>query len=301
MLFIALKILPLFLVIFLGSLFRILNIADDSWVAVLNNYALHLAFPAMIIGSFLRIENAGIGFRLFYINSAILFFISLLIIFSLKLLKLSQEKINTFLICITFGNVGYLGIPFVSLIVNGSAEKISIVLGSTLFIIFTFNLWYIEKSSKNNSNIFLKLAKNPLILSVALGILVNYLRIRLPGFIISTISLVSGSGSAVALFAIGIFLVKEIKINKEFFDSLIISALKLAALPALFIIAAKYFSLPYADMAVSVIESGMPVAITPFALAEAYNLNKKTVLYSIILSTGFSIISLPILSALVLR
>jgi len=52
-------------------------------------------------------------------------------------------------------------------------------------------------------------------------------------------------------------------------------------------------------VAISVLEAGMPMAITPFILAELYPMEREVIALSIVISCLFSVITLPIIMVLV--
>jgi hypothetical protein len=73
----------------------------------------------------------------------------------------------------------------------------------------------------------------------------------------------------------------------------------LTVIPGLF-----YLSIRLADanaywVAPSLIESAMPLAITPFALADTYELDKEFIARSIVLSTIVAVLTLPFWISLV--
>ena len=97
-----------------------------------------------------------------------------------------------------------------------------------------------------------------------------------------------------ALIVIGLFIGRA-KIGKltEWLPVLLFSILTLAILPAVFYYGAKFFGFIPSQFSNSIIQAAMPLAITPFALADKYNLNKDFIARSIVLSTILAVVSLP--------
>jgi predicted permease len=54
------------------------------------------------------------------------------------------------------------------------------------------------------------------------------------------------------------------------------------------------------SFAVSVVEAGMPLGVTPFALASMYPLEKDVLGSAVVLSTLLSVASLPVLMSIVI-
>ena len=67
----------------------------------------------------------------------------------------------------------------------------------------------------------------------------------------------------------------------------------LMILPGLFYFGVKLFGFAPSEFSASIIEAAMPLAITPFALADIYKLNKGFIARSIVLSTILAIITIP--------
>ena len=102
------------------------------------------------------------------------------------------------------------------------------------------------------------------------------------------------------LIALGLF-IGSLKIGKlsEWIPVFLFSIVTLLLLPAGFYFGVKFFGYAPSQLSSSMIEIAMPLAVTPFMLANTYNLNKKFIARSIVLSTILSVISLPFWIALV--
>ena len=112
--------------------------------------------------------------------------------------------------------------------------------------------------------------------------------------VLRALEMTSVSVTPIVLIVIGIFIGNS-KIGKllEWIPIFIFSLLTLIILPAGFYYGVKLFGYSPSVFSSSIIEAAMPLAITPFALADRYNLDKKFIARSIALSTTLSVISLP--------
>lgn len=294
-------IAPLFIVIFASALLQKFKNIGDDWSKVLNDFALKIGFPVLI---FSALSKAPFSFsdqaQLIIANSLFILasFLSAIIIG--KILRLGKQMFRTLFICFVFGNVAYLGIPILTQI---SGEKIlptaSLIVAIYLFWLFTVGIGYLDYTIDKNKrtvakNIIKNLFKNPLLLSVILGIIIGSLKITLPAILLKSLDMITASVTPTVLIVIGLFIGKS-KIGKitEWFPILLFSILTLAILPAIFYYGAKFFGFVPNQFSSSIIQAAMPLAITPFALADKYNLNKVFIVRSIVLSTIFSVMSLP--------
>jgi len=122
--------------------------------------------------------------------------------------------------------------------------------------------------------------------------------LNIPALGEKVISMIALSTAPIVLFALGIFIIQN-KIHKSsFFHIAMISMIKLLILPLFFWL----FSLSVFksfDYTVSILLAAMPVAITPFVLVEIYDMDKKVIAGSIIMSTVLGIITIPLIYGLI--
>jgi len=290
---VLLSILPLFIIMGLGAFAKLTKLADDSWITVLNKYAYFIGMPALIFNSMISVE---IEFGIFWYNAGMILSGIIVLFLILKILKIKSEILNTYLLCFSFGNIAYLGFPFITSIIPNAGAQVSLVIASTSIILFGVLVAYLEysKHAKISAKLVTNIVTNPLLLAVLFGILSSLTKLNLPSFTKNTLTMVAGSASPVALFALGMFLVQKIKFDKEMTHSIIITTLKLFILPLFFYLISK-------ESVVTVLEAAMPVAVSVFAMSEQYPLNKKVVVYAIVISTLVSAITLPILSSILVQ
>lgn len=294
-------IAPLFLIIFTSALLQKFKNIGENWSAVLNEFALKIGLPVLIFSALTKTpfsfsENA----QLIIANSLFILASFLLAIVTGKILRLEKEMFRTLFICFVFGNVAYLGIPILT---QTNGEKILpvaiLIIAIYLFWLFSVGIGYLDYSIDKNKkgtikNIIINLLKNPLLLSVLLGIIVGSLKITLPSILLKSLDMVTVSVTPTVLIVIGLFIGKS-QIGKltEWIPVAFFSIFTLMILPAIFYFGAKLSGFTPDQFSSSIIQAAMPLAITPFALADKYNLNKDFIARSIVLSTILSVISLP--------
>lgn len=294
-------IAPLFIIIFASALLQKFKNIGDDWSKVLNDFALKIGLPVLI---FSALSSAHFSFseqmQLIIANSLFILTSFLFAVIIGKILRLEKQMFRTLFICFVFGNVAYLGIP---VLVQTSGENIlataSLIVAIYLFWIFSIGVGYLDYSVQKNKkavikNIIKNLFKNPLLLFVALGIIVGSLKITLPPILVRSLDMIAASVTPTVLIVVGLFIGKS-KIGKlaEWFPVFLFSMLTLVLLPAAFYYGIKLFGFAPSQFSSSIILAAMPLAITPFALADKYNLNKTFIARSIVLSTLLSAITLP--------
>lgn len=294
-------IAPLFIIIFASAILRKLNYIHDYWSKAINEYALKIGLPILIFSS---LSKTSFSFQteipLILSNSLIVLIGFAIIIALSKIFKLKEKTSLTLFICLTFGNIAYLGIPVLTQVYgNETLPQISLLIAVYFFWIFTIGIGYLEYNKNNGNKDFLKnllinLFKKPLIIAIILGIIFGAFNIEIPAILNKPIDMISTSVTPIVLLVIGLFIGGS-KFGKasEWAFVFLFCVITLIILPAIFYFILKLFSFNPSNFSISIIELAMPSAITPFALADEYNLNKKFIAHSIVLSTILSILTLP--------
>jgi len=308
------SIAPIFIIIAVGVIIALvrkknhpvksfwirLGIRRDGWVSILNKYALWISLPALITHSLINTDRSALSEPVtFYLTTGLLLGTILFLLILTKVFKLNKKLSLTYLMCGFFGNVAYIGIPFLAELSPGSEGVVSILVAIHVAIAFSIGVYFLEKAKHTRSVsmrvLVQKMVLNPLLLSTIIGVVIAYFSIPIPPVIDRAIGMVGASASPVVLIAVGLFLVQKISFGKDMKHALVITGLKIVVMPAIFL--AVWFAFrSQSAMSLSVLEAGMPVALTNFALAEQYPMDKHVVAFAIIVSTVLSAFSLPLLA-----
>lgn len=311
-------LLPVFILIGIGYLFQktqkqeprtqhILGslgiIAENTWSSILNMYALKLALPALIFSSLISIHVSSLPSMTFVVYTTLSLLTVLGLVYWLtKKLHMPDEIANAYIFGGFFGNTAYIGFAYlISLFVNSGAT-LSLILAIHLIIAFTVGIMILEKSTHHHislSGILIKTAKNPLLISVFLGLLLIVANIDIPVVLAKAIAMIGNSSSPVVLIALGSFIAREWHHDGTMAHAMSISLIKVIAMPLIFLAIA--FAIKGEEaITLSILQAGMPVALANFALAETYAINKTMMANAIIVSTLLSIVTLPLLTWMLL-
>lgn len=294
-------IAPLFLIIFASALLQKFKNIGDEWGKVLNEFALKIGLPVLIFSALAKTSFSFTAEASLIIANSLFLIVSFaLAVIVGKILRLKKQMFLTLFICFVFGNVAYLGIPVLTQVSgNEILPTVSLIIAIYLFWLFTIGIGYLDYSLDKNKtdvakNILKNFTKNPLLLAVILGLLIGSFKITIPSIVLKSLDMISASVTPTVLVVIGLFIGNS-KIGKlsEWLPVLLFSLFTLAIFPAGFYFGTKIFGFVPSQFASSIIEAAMPLAITPFALADKYGLHKTFIARSIVLSTILSVISLP--------
>lgn len=199
--------------------------------------------------------------------------------------------------CGAIGNVGFLGIPMLSMLL-GEAAVAPIVLGLSVDLIVFGSLIVILITGGRDGRMSLRvlgtvlsgLLKNPMIVSIALGLGVSSLALPIPAPVESFLALLGAAATPGALFAIGASLAS--KSTERLEVALWLSFAKLVLHPAAVALAVLVvFPVERFAAGVIIASAAMPVAGNIFILAQHYGVAPQRVSASILISTAASVLT----------
>lgn len=293
-------VLPLFLIIFAGILFSRTKVASAYWIDILNKYALWIGFPALVINSLSRLEIIdGPISRLVIYNSLFIVCCILLAYPFSAILKFSNHRRRTLFLIFAFGNVAYLGIPVLQNVYGENVLPVAAILSAVyVFWLLTLGLILVEVHGEGDfqpTNLIIRLLKNPLLISVFVGVILLVFQIPLPSPVEKTISMFAGSVTAVVLFSLGIFLGFQKKGTlKDWAVSLAFVFVTMIVFPAIYWLFLRKTDMQASFLQASILDAAMPLGLTPYALAQQYNLDTPFTARLVVLATMMSIIILPL-------
>lgn len=290
---------PIFLVMVIGGLLRKQGMLNDSFVSVANKFVFVVALPAKL---FLDLAATDIrhNFDVQYIGFCfIVTLCSILVIWLLakKLLK-DQREVGAFVQASYRSSAAILGVAFIENIYGNSGMAPLMMIGAVpLYNIFAVIVLTFENpdNAGNGREKIMKAVKgvctNPIILSIAAGIIASLLELRFPAMINKTINYLGIMASPMALLAIGAGFEGR-KAIKKIKPTVAAACTKLFILEAIFLPAAIALGFRDQKLLALIIMLGSPT--TPSAYIMAKNMGGDDVLTSsvVVLTTMLSAVSL---------
>lgn len=291
-------IAPLFLIIFIGIAFSKHKSVNESWIKILNDYALWIGFPALIFAALVKTD---INFTLFgpliAYNSAYIIFSILLAFPVASIFKLDTKTKQTLFFAFAFGNVSYLGIPVLqNTYGNAILPQATMISAVYLFWLFTLCIYLVERYSDTKQTTIQQiksLITNPLLVAVFAGIVFSVLKIKIPAIMMQSIDMFASSVTAIILLSLGIFLgTQPLGRFHDWKPALGFSLLIMIALPLLFFGIILNFAEEH-DYRSWILEAAMPMGLTPYVLSAKYGLNTSFASKVVVVSTVLAIFILP--------
>ena len=207
--------------------------------------------------------------------------------------------------CAVIGNVGFLGIPMLVLLLGDAAiGPVMLVLAVDLIAFGSLIVILITGSRDGRMSlgilrtVGLGLLKNPMIVSISLGLIVSGLSLPIPAPVNEFLSILGAAATPGALFAIGASLAG--KSAERVAVAGWLSFAKLILHPAAVAFAA-FVMLPVDPYAagVMVAAAALPVAGNVYILAQHYGVAPARVSASILISTAISVVTVSLVIAAV--
>jgi predicted permease len=306
-------VFPIFALIGLGYLGRRLRLLTADAAAALGGYVYYFSLPALLYERLAEIPVAE-----FFHGHLIVAYAGGIVTLSLiiwgvgRLQGLDGRYLGMSVLNGTFGNVGYMGVPFIMVAFGDRgtpAVALTIVLTLTMTIVvsMTLGLALLEGGGGDTGHgrrtplgrILTDLLKNPILLAIALGVVSSLLAIPLPGPVRTFLRLLGDTAGPVALFAIGSFL-EETQIPHGWREVGLLTGAKLVGLPLLTLLWLHWLPVERIPYAIAVLQSGMPVAATNFIFAQQYGVAVEVTAAVTLVSTVLSLLTLSVLLSLLL-
>ncbi|HCI05762.1 MAG TPA: malate transporter, partial [Sulfitobacter sp.] len=198
------------------------------------------------------------------------------------------------------GNIGFLGIPMLTLILGEAAVgpimmmlAVDLIIFSSLVVILVTGSQDGQMSIRILKTVGLGLVKNPMIVAMTLGLLCSGFDLTIPVPLNEFLAILGGAATPGALFAIGASLAtksaERIKVAGWLTFCKLVLHPAFVAFGALFL-----FSVDPYSAAVLIAAASLPVAGNIYMLAQHYSVAPQRVSAAILVSTAISIFTVSL-------
>jgi predicted permease len=291
---------PLFALIALGFFAHRRHLVNDETPAVLITFVYYFLLPPFLFMKIIDADvNQGLDIRIllaYYLAVGIIFFISYTS--SYRMYSHDRKIVAIRSIASIAANTGYLGLPIIVLAYGNQAiiPGVAIVLLDNLIVLVGGSLLLEAAGShgvrwrKVAMESLAKIVRNPLIVSIVLGMLYVLLVGVIPNPIRILGKTMADATLPCALFALGATLAQRRTAGHSSVDRYHIVALKLFMHPLLAFLFARFvFQLADPYVAIIVVMAAMPVSVNTFIMASRYNSYVKEISSILFMTTSLSI------------
>ena len=303
MLDILLKILPLFSLVAIGYFCKQRTIIGALGLKYLTRFVMYLSLPAVLLGK-LAITDfktlIDIPFLIAYLLSLTC---GILVSGGIGYIAFERNRKNSIMLGLgsVYGNVGFLAIPVLTVTIG---EWISVPLALMLTLdllillpVATFLLQLnsgVSHVSSNPMNALKRSLLNPLILSIALGLILSVCKIQLPNSVIDGLDWLGKAAGPCAMFIVGTALYGR-KVSHRPIAAFYMSAFKLLAMPMVVYFFMSLLNVTPMWIIAATLGASMPCAAVLGVIAEEHNALPQQASAAVLLTTIFSVATIPFL------
>jgi predicted permease len=298
MLPILLKTLPFFALIALGWWAGRVRFFTPEATAYLTKFVFYFALSAMLFGFAANIEVAEVfspGFAAAYLCGTLVVYALAMGVARARRVPLAEAAVEAQ--CAVIGNTGFLGVPMLVVLLGPAAAGPMLMVLTLDMIVFSSLITLIITGAREGrmrwsivSVLAGGLLRNPMIVSMVLGLAWGSSGLPVPGPINEFLTLLGAAATPGALFAIGASLAA--RSAERLGVAVWLSFCKLVLHPAAVAFAALWLFRvdPYAA-GVMIAAAALPVAGNVYILAAHYGVAPQRVSAAILVSTVLSIVT----------
>ncbi|MGY8664129.1 AEC family transporter [Bradyrhizobium sp. UFLA05-109] len=307
----VLIVAPVFALIAAGYAAVLFRFVSESAHKGISEFAFSIAIPALMFRTIVVSEFPQLSaFRMwgaYYGALAITWIAALALSALLRERRDDRADGVVFAIGSVYGNIVMLGIPLtLSALGNEAAGPMALILSVNtplLWLCGTLQMELVDRKQKGSAlsiilPVILDLARNPIMLAIGFGLIWRFTGLGLHPVVDRTIELLAQAGSPAALIALGINLFR-FEVKGEKLSIVVMSALKLLAMPAAAFVLAKLLNLPPLAAGVVVLFAAMPTGANAYIFAVQYQRLVNPVSGAVALGTVLAAVTLPAVVLLV--
>lgn len=292
-------IIPLFLLIFLGYVFRKTGFVRVTFADDLNRIVFYIALPATL---FLETADLPVlsGDILIAAVSMVVVVVVTAAIALVVSFRLGAPRRGAFVQATYRSNLAYLGIPIVSTLLGPESFGIiavAIAAGvatNTITSILVLRLFQEDGEAMSVSARAFDIAKNPLIVAIALGLVMSAISLPMPELLADTLGLLSRVSLPLILLVVG-FRLSFRTMGTSLVIALSASMMKLVVMPAILFVGLTW--IVEADplvRAITVLLVTMPTAVISQSFAGVFNADEKLAAAAVSMTTLLAAITVPV-------
>lgn len=270
---------------------RLLRLDKDS-VRRFNSLVFHTLLPLMLFNNIYKSNiRGGVSARCLGLALAVLLALFLLTWLLVKRIEPANDQRGVMIQASFRSNFLLLGMPLIQELCPGAdLATVSVMLAIVVPCFNVLAVITLETFSRKQidvKKILLGIAKNPLIIASALGILANLSDLPLPDCLANPISQLGASASPVALLLLGAqFEFHDVRLHRR--NLAICTALRLVVFPGVSLPLAALAGLRGPEFAVLISMFATPTAVSSFSMAAQMGGNPELAASAVTLTTLLS-------------
>ncbi len=299
------SLFTILVIVLLGIASRKTKIFAKEHVKTLSSFVYYFGLPALFFTKISALDIPSLDLNLIALTilptlAAILF------LFLIKTLGwLSKDNFTLYSLSVSFGSHAFFGIAFFETLYDGKWFSEAVLTASALGLVsipITIGLFEYATKKEKGALFLLKTLRNPLIISIILGLLSAWSGIHFTS-LNNALDMIGKSAGGIAIFALGIFLYDNFSI-KAAKSAIKQSLFRMLSLPIITWLLLSFGSSHANSLNQFIfLQSGIPAAISLVVFAERYDYKLSEITGMVLLTSilGFAgLFSLSLLAPLIL-
>ncbi len=284
--------LPIFLVMVIGYILKQIGMLNDNFVTVANKFNFKVTLPFMLFKDISRVDIRAVFDIRYVLFCALVSTACFWLIWGGTKLFVKDKSIRGAFVQASFrGSAAVMGLAFIQNIYGESAMgPLMIVSAVPLYNIFSVLVLTFESNEaesldkrKKIKQAFINIAKNPIIISILLGLIVGLIGIDFPELIDKTVNSVSQMATPLALITIGAGFEGR-KALAKMKPTIAASLIKLVIQPLLFLPVAAWMGFAGEKMIAILIMLSSPTTPSCYIMAKSMH-NDEVLTASVVVVT----------------
>jgi hypothetical protein len=291
-------VVPIFGVLALGYVLRKTAFIDGGFPGQLNRLVYYIALPALLFTKTAAVEPGELLRAPLLLGLPLVVGIMGLLAGLLAQLWLGRAQRGAFVQASFRANLAYLGLPIViSAYGDAAAGPAAVVVAVGTIINTVASIAVLRLFSQEDTRAASRLAailRNPLVISIALGLVTAAIGVPLPGVVRDTLDLVARMSLPAILLVAGFSLsFRNIRANLSI--AIVASTLKLIVMPAVaWLLVSLLFDVPPITVNVIVLMTAMPTAIIAQSFARSFDGDERMTAGVVSLDTLLAMVTVPV-------
>jgi len=297
------SLIALALCIAVGFFCRRRQLFNDTHTAGMLSLLVKVAMPCAVFMSLMRPFSTALlleSVATFFITGAIFLAGGVLGLGVARVMKASLQERQSWRFGLTFGNVGFMGIPVITAVFGYEGLfYVAMALASFNLITFTIGVKIFDTEGTSKTSPLQVIIKNPALAGTIIGFIFFLTGFRLPAPIESGVALIADLNSPLSMILIGALLAKE-PLKETFTDLRVLppNAVKLIVIPIASLFALRWF-LPNPIMLGTIVTlMAMPPAANTAIFAEQFGGDSVAATRLVIVGTLLCVVTVPLISLL---
>jgi malonate transporter len=294
--------LPLYLLILVGYLLTRFGKWPKAVPEALSRFVFVIAIPSMLFAltsDLSRLPAFDLRVLVAYFGACLVVFIGARIL-AARLFSQDGVGQSVFAMGAIYGNTVMLGLPIAKAAIGEAAvPSLALVLVTNALVMWTLATVSVEWARGGSltwrgvSSTLRSVLTNPVVASILLGTAWSLTGLTLPSPIRASLSLLGQSAVPLALVTVG-FGLAGYRIREGINEALVITGLKLVALPALVWIIARLIGLPAMETQVVVLLASIALGVNGYLMAREFNALQGPIGTALLVSTIASAVTVPL-------